>query len=97
MENKQTKKEGDINNDKLVEQKHKKGEEQLKFRGGNDGNKTKGGHKEGIITRWDPKPKLDQVNTSNQFQALEEQQIETSTAERDTQGRQQENNNQQEK
>lgn len=37
------------------------------------------------------------MNTSNQFQALEEQQIETTTAERATLGRQQENNNQQEK
>lgn len=50
-------------------QKTSKEVEVQKPKGGNDTNKGKGV----LITRWDPKPKGDLVNSSNQFQALEQQ------------------------
>lgn len=47
--------------------------------GGTDGNKGKGQHKGGIITRWDPRLTSDKVNTSNMYQVTEEQKEEAPT------------------
>ncbi|KAG5606966.1 hypothetical protein H5410_028458 [Solanum commersonii] len=64
-----------VSNDK-VENKTKEGDQKSKkeevVQNGKGANDMVKGKKE-VITRWDPRPKIDQVDTSNKFQTLEGQ------------------------
>lgn len=84
----------DKNKKKEGEHNHKKEMDMQKLERGNDGIKGKGLHKEGIITRWDPKSKVDHMNTSNHFQVLEEQKEQAPTTDNDKESKQEENQRQ---